>query len=328
MCDFACGLACDFVCDFACGLACDFVCDFACDFVCAQADSDKLPETIGGFTPYKWQNQIISTILMRKAPPDTIFSITAMQSEMGKTHLVKYLQAEFGALELTGTDLVEDKKRIHAAFTMTEAQAQDDIRTPFQEQPILIWPFARDDPRLLHKNLYSNMEHIIDGSFLEGGWTADGERPDPWAFAIGNNMLDADKMSPRFLKGCIIDDDSPHPLVWNKRFENLVQAKASKQAWLAKLQTESAKTGDSEEVLIFKHCFLQDEGTAETVNIAMIVTKLIEYHDFFKKFKKGGVSDRTDAEGFKKWMKANFPDIVLKTPNGYPAFAGLKRKRE
>ena len=320
MCDFACGLACDF--------ACDLACDFACGLACAQTGSDKLPETIGGFTPYMWQDQIISTIHMRKAPPDTIFSITAMQSEMGKTHLVKYLQAEFGALELTGTDLAEDKKRIDKAFTMTEAQAQDDIRTQFQEQPILIWPFARDDPRLLHKNLYSNMEHIIDGSFLEGGWTADGERPAPWAFAIGNNMLDADKMSPRFLKGCIIDDDSPHPLVWNKRFENLVQAKAGKQAWLAKLQKESAITGDSEEVLIFKHCFLQGGGTAETINIAMIVNELIKYHDFFKNFKKGGVSNRTDTEGFKKWMKANFPEIVLKIHNGYPVYTGLKRKRE
>lgn len=247
---------------------------------------------------------------------------------MGKTHLVKYLQAEFGALELTGTDLAEDKKRIKAAFIQTEEMAQNNIRTQFQEQPILIWPFARDDPRLLHKNLYSNMEHIIDGSFLEGGWTADGERPAPWAFAIGNNMLDADKMSPRFLKGCIIDDDSPHALVWNKRFENLVQAKASKQAWLAKLQKESAITGDSEGVLIFKHLFMQGEGTAETTNIAVIVNELIQYHDFFKKFKKGGVSDRTDAEGFKKWMKANFPELVLKMPNGYPAYAGLKRKRE
>jgi len=81
-------------------------------------------------------------------------------------------------------------------------------------------------------------------------------------------------------------------------------------------------------VLIFKHCFLQNEEPAETVNIAQIVNKLIEYHNFFKKFKKGGVSDRTDAEGFKKWMKTNFPEIVLKTPNGYPAYAGLKRKRE
>tara|TARA_B110000285_G_scaffold113310_1_gene128572 strand:- start:5670 stop:6500 length:831 start_codon:yes stop_codon:yes gene_type:complete len=275
-----------------------------------------------------WQGQIISTISLRAAPPDTIFSITAFQSEMGKTHLVKYLQAEFGALELTGTDLAEDKKRIKAAFIQTEEMAQNNIRTQFQEQPILIWPFARDDPRLLHKNLYSNMEHIIDGSFLEGGWTADGERPAPWAFAIGNNMLDADKMSPRFLKGCIIDDDSPHALVWNKRFENLVQAKASKQAWLAKLQKESAITGDSEGVLIFKHLFMQGEGTAETTNIAVIVNELIQYHDFFKKFKKGGVSDRTDAEGFKKWMKANFPELVLKMPNGYPAYAGLKRKRE
>jgi hypothetical protein len=265
---------------------------------------------------------------MRKAPPDTIFSITAMQSEMGKTHLVKYLQAEFGALELTGTDLAEDKKRIHAAFTMTEEQAQKGDRTQFQEQPILILPFARDDPRLMHKKLYPNMEHIIDGSFLVGGWTADGERPDPWFFVIGNNMLDADKMSPRFLKGSIIDDDSPHALVWNKRFENVVQAKASKQAWLAKLQTESAKTGDSEEVLIFKHCFLQDEGTAETVNSAMIVNELIGYHDFFKKFKKGGDSDRMNHVAFQKWMKDNFPEIVLKTPNNYPAFAGLKRKRE
>ena len=211
---------------------------------------------------------------------------------------------------------------------MTDAQARVNGRTPFQQQPILILPFARDDPRLIHKKLYSNMEHIIDGYFLEGGWTADGERPNPWVLAIGNNMLDADKMSPRFQKGFIIDNDSPHPLVWNKRFENLVKAKASKQAWLAKLQTECAKTGDSEEVLIFKHCFLQGEGTAETVNIAMIVNELIGYHDFFKKFKKGGDSDRTDLEGFKKWMQVNFPEIVLKTPNGYPAYAGLKRKRE
>jgi len=75
-----------------------------------RTDSDKLPKMIGGFAPYMWQTQIISTILMRKAPPDTIFSITGIQSEMGKTRLVKYLQAEFGALELTGTDLAEDKK--------------------------------------------------------------------------------------------------------------------------------------------------------------------------------------------------------------------------
>lgn len=172
------------------------------------------------------------------------------------------------------------------------------------------------------------MEHIMDGSFLEGGWTADGERPAPWSFEIGNNMLDANMMSPRFLKGYIIDDDSPHPLMWNKRFENLVRAKASKQAWLAKLQKESAKTGDSEEVLIFKHCFLQTEGTAETVNVALIVKELIEYHDFFKKFKKGGVSERTDTEGFKKWMKAYFPEMQPIHPNGYPSYKGLKRKRE
>lgn len=247
---------------------------------------------------------------------------------MVKTRLVKYLQAEFGALELTGTDLAEDKKRISKAFKQTEEQARENIRTQFQEQPILIWPFARDDPRLLHKNLYSNMEHIMDGSFLEGGWTADGERPAPWSFEIGNNMLDANMMSPRFLKGYIIDDDSPHPLMWNKRFENLVRAKASKQAWLAKLQKESAKTGDSEEVLIFKHCFLQTEGTAETVNVALIVKELIEYHDFFKKFKKGGVSERTDTEGFKKWMKAYFPEMQPIHPNGYPSYKGLKRKRE
>ena len=312
-----------------CGLVCDFACDFACDFVCglvcAQADSDKLPETIGGFTPYMWQNQFISTILMRKAPPDTIFSITAMQEKMGKTRLVQYLQAEFGALELTGTDLAEDKKRIYAASTMTEAQAQNGDRTQFQEQPILILPFARDDAhtRMMHKKLYSNMEHIIDGSWLEGGWTVS-----PWFLVIGNNMLDAGQMSPRFLKGFIINAAPPHALVWNKRFENMVQAKARKQAWLADLQTKSAITGDSEEVLIFKYCFLQGEGTTETVNIAMIVNELSQCHDFFKKFKKGGKSDRTDLEGFKKWMKANFPDIVLKTPNGYPAYGGLKRKRE
>eukprot|EP00966_Prymnesium_polylepis_P149747 3459070-Prymnesium_polylepis.1 len=63
---------------------------------------------------------------------------------------------------------------------MTEEQAQKGDRTQFQEQPIIIWAYARDDDRLDHKNLYSNMEHIMDGSFLEGGWTADGERPDPW----------------------------------------------------------------------------------------------------------------------------------------------------
>ncbi|MDC0525466.1 hypothetical protein OAO87_00610 [bacterium] len=272
-----------------------------------------------------WPKQIISTIHMRKAPPDTIFSLTAMQSEMGKTHFVKYLQAEFGALELTGTDLAEDKKRIREAFKLDHKQAAMNALTQFQARPILILPFARDDPKLMHKKLYSNMEHIMDGSFLEGGWTVC-----PWFFAIGNNMLDADKMSPRFLKGFIINAASPHAIIWNKRFEILVEEKKNKQAWLAELQTQSAITGDSEEVLIFKHCFLQDEGTAETVNFAVIVNKLIEYHDFFKKFKQNGDLGRIKQEDFKNWVKTNLPDVhaQFKTPNGYPAYAGLKRKRE
>eukprot|EP00966_Prymnesium_polylepis_P323815 7379950-Prymnesium_polylepis.1 len=90
---------------------------------------------------------------------------------------------------------------------------------------------------------------------------------------------------------------------------------------------ESAMTGIAEEVLIFKHYFLQDEGTEETVNISKIVNELTQYHDFFKKFKKGGKSDRTDLKGFEMWMTKNFAGVEYRTPHNFPAYK-LKRKRE
>ena len=69
-------------------------------------------------------------------------------------------------------------------------------------------------------------------------------------------------------------------------------------------------------------------GEAETLPVSEMVTELIEWDEFFNRFKSAGKTGvRFKKAEFVNWMKKHFPDFKKVDHGDYPYFKGLKRKR-